>query len=251
MRKVGYILSLLLLLWLTPVLAERIELPPSQLLEPTELMLAQVSDDSSSFKEVIIEQPGVAETSRKNPWRALGASLLIPGWGQRYVGSNLKSKIFFGAEIGFWGALAVFKHEGAWREDDYKLLAQVEAGADLTDKDERFYDVVGFYESREEYNKLGGVYNRDQQYYPDNSFYFWKWNSTEAQQRYRDLKNDSKTYYRNSDFVIGLLVANHVLAAVDAFFAAKRHNRQVSSGWGVDLRVPENGGFIVTLRAGF
>ncbi|MFH2055889.1 MAG: DUF5683 domain-containing protein [bacterium] len=235
-----------------PANAETIELQPSRLLEPTELMLAQVGEDSSSFKDVVLERHGLTEESRKSPWRALGSSLLIPGWGQHYIGSDLKSKVFFGAEVGFLGALAVFRHEGAWREDDYRLLAQLEAGADLTDKDERFYDVVGFYESREDYNKLGGVYNRGQEYYPDNSFYFWKWNSEAAQLRYRDLKNQSKTYYRNSDFVLGLLIANHVVSAVDAFFGAKRHNRRINSGfWGVDLRVPETGGFLVTVRAGF
>jgi hypothetical protein len=250
MRLVGTIAILLLAACSTTGLAASVELPPSRLLAPAELVLAQAVEDSSSFKEV--EKPGLTLEERKSPWRALGSSLVLPGWGQRYVGSDLKSKVFFGAEVGFWSALLVFRKQAGWREDDFRLLAQVEAGADLTDKDERYYDVVGFYESREEYNKLGGVYNRTQEYYPDNSFYFWKWSSESERERYRELKNDSKTYYRNADFALGLLLANHVLSAVDAYFAAKRHNRRVGSGfWGVDLRMPETGGFLVTVRAGF
>lgn len=238
------------LLWFTPGHATEIDLAPSQLLEPTQLILAQAVEDSSSFSEV--KRPDVVDVQPKDPWRAFGSSLLIPGWGQRYIDSGFKSKIFFSAEVGAWAALLVFRREGAWREDDYRLLAQVEAGADLTDKDEHYFDVLGFYDNREEYNKLGGVYNRDQQYFPDNTFYFWKWSSAAARTQYRTLKNDSKSYYRKANFALGVLIANHVLSAVDAYFGAKRHNRHVSSGfWGVDMQVPENGGFLLTVRAGF
>jgi hypothetical protein len=242
---------LISLCWLLPNASlAQIELEPSKLLEPPPLILAQMEDEDEEGGKSFTEIEREGEIERKNPWQALGQSLLIPGLGQRYVGSNLKAGIFIAAEVGFWSALISFRHRGDWYEDDYRLLAEANAGADLTDKDDRYFDVLGFYESREEYNKLGGVYNRDQQYYPDNQFYFWKWDSEESRERYRDLKNRSKSFYRDAEFALGLIVANHVISAVDAYFGAKRHNRQVQSGfWGVDLQ-PEPGGFMLTVRAG-
>ena len=236
-------------LWSSVVFAD-IELPASKLLLPAPIVLAEQQEESKSFTEV--KDPlGLGEDDLKNPWRAFGASLLLPGFGQRYVGSGLKAKIFFSAEVGLWSALLSFRHQAKWREDDYKLLAQVKAGADLTDKGDDFYDHLGFYDSRERYNKLGGIYNIDHIYYPDNSYYFWKWDSEESRLRFRDLKNDSRSFYRKANFTLGFIITNHVLSAVDAFFAAKRHNRHFDSGFGgIDFKMQDGGGFMLTVKVG-
>lgn len=239
------ILILLLLLSAQALLA--IDLPKSQLLRPAEITLAQQTDEQPSFTEVIKPSDGRV---RKSPWRALGMSLLLPGGGQYYVESDVKAKIFAALEIGLWSAFIAFRQQGNWREDDFRLLAEGRAGADLTDKDDRFLDVVGFYDSREEYNKLAGVYTRDRQYFPDNTFYFWKWDSEDSRMKYRELKNDSRSYFRKANFTLGFIIANHVISAADAYFAAKRHNRGIESGFsGINLYLSDTGGLVLTLKA--
>jgi hypothetical protein len=160
--------------------------------------------------------------------------------------------MFFTAEVGFWSALVTFRHLGNWREDDFKNYAVEHAGANLDGKADRFYDVVGFYESREDYNKAGGVTNPGQEYYPNTDYYNWSWSSVAARERYRDLKNDSKSYFRNANFALGLIVANHLLSAVDAYWSVKRHNRNYESGFsGVNLQMRDDGGVEVMLSARF
>lgn len=226
------------------------KLPVSQFAADQKPTIQYQVENGTGYTEV--QDARDADNIRKSPWRAFLMSLILPGSGEQYTGSITKSRIFMAAEVGGWASLISFKHLGKWREDDYKLLAAREAGADVDGKDERYFDVLGFYTSREEYNKVGGAFDRTREYYPDTEAYFWNWNSPAARERYRDLKNDSKSYYRNADFALGFLIANHFLSAVDAFWSAKRHNRGIESGFsGVDLKMLEDGGWQLTLNARF
>jgi hypothetical protein len=241
----------ILVLVLATTASAQIKLQPSQLLRPQPVTSFQIEDQSGEgkgFSEVIRDE----EFTEKNPWQAFLMSFVLPGAGEHYTGSALKSRVFFGAEVSFWSAFVAFRHLGSWREDDYKNYAIEQAGANLDDKEDRFYDILGFYDSREDYNKTGGVTNPGQEYLPNTDNYNWSWSSLAARERYRDLKNDSKSYYRNSDFALGLIIANHFLSAVDAYWSAKRHNRRHESGFsGINLRMREEGGVEVQLSARF
>ncbi len=229
----------------------QIKLAPSQLLKPQPVTSYQAEDQGGGkgFSEVLPEE---GKYTLRRPWQAFLMSFVLPGAGEYYAGSGLKSKIFFGAELGFWSALVSFRQLGSWRKDDYKNYAVDYAGADINGKDDRFFDVLGFYSSREDYNKAGSVTNPGQEYYPNTAFYNWSWSSTATQDRYRSLKNDSKSYYRKSNFALGLVIANHLLSAVDAYWSVKRHNRSHEAGFsGLDLQMLEDGGVALSLSARF
>lgn len=225
-----------------------IMLPPSQLSSSVVAQSDPQTPPASGFSEV---QQG-KERTFKNPWRAFLMSVVLPGAGEHYAGAGLKSKVFFISEVGLWSALISFRHLGNWRKDDYRLQAATAAGADVAGKDDRYFDVLAFYDSREEYNKVAGAYDHTRVYYPDTKTYFWKWESTDARMKYRSLKNDSKSYYRKANFVLGLILANHLISAADAYWSAKRFNRHVESGFsGVDLQLLPEGGWQLNLSARF
>lgn len=226
------------------------KLPASQFASSQKPTIQYQVENGAGYTEVRDDKAG--DNLRKRPWQAFMMSLVIPGTGEQYTGSIVKSRVFMAAELGGWVSLISFKHLGKWRQDDYRLLAATEAGAQVDGKDDRYFDVVGFYDSREEYNKVGGAFDPERPYYPDTDEYFWNWSSEAARKRYRDLKNDSKSYYRNSDFALGFILANHFLSAVDAFWSARRHNRGIESGFsGVDLKMLDDGGWQLTLNARF
>lgn len=225
-------------------------LPVSQFASAPAPTVQQQVEQGSGFTEV--QDQRSAESIRKRPWQAFLMSLILPGAGEQYTGSIIKSRAFMIAEVGGWASLLTFKHLGNWRKDDYRLLAAREAGADVNGKDDRYFDVLGFYGSREEYNKVGGAFDPSRPYYPNTPDYEWNWSSQEARERYRDLKNDSKSYYRNADFALGFILVNHFLSAVDAYWSARRHNRGIESGFsGIDLKMREEGGWQLTLNARF
>jgi len=225
-----------------------IMLPPTQLTPAMIVQSDPQTPPASGFSEV---QQG-KERTFKDPWRAFLMSAVLPGAGEHYAGAGLKSKVFFASEVGLWSALISFRHLGNWRKDDYRLQAATAAAADIAGKDNRYFDILGFYDSREDYNKVAGAYDHARVYYPDTKSYFWKWESADARMKYRGFKNDSKSYYRKANFSLGLILANHLISAADAYWSAKRFNRHVESGFsGVDLRLLPEGGWQVNLSARF
>jgi hypothetical protein len=224
-----------------------IALSPSKLSSPA-IAQSDPQAPTSGFTEV----QQAKERTIKNPWKAFLMSAVLPGTGEHYTGAGFKSKVFLVSEAGLWSALISFRHLGNWRKSDYRLQAIVAASADVSGKDDRYFDVLGFYDSREEYNKVAGAYDHSRVYYPDTKAYFWKWESSDARSKYRNLKNDSKSYYRKANFSLGLLLANHLISAADAYWSAKRFNRHIESGFsGVDLKLLEDGGWQVSLSARF
>ena len=114
------------------------------------------------------------------------------------------------------------------------------------------FDVLGFYDSARITTKSPGPTTTRESTILTPSIYFWKWESTDARMKYRNLKNDSKSYYRKANFSLGLILANHLISAADAYWSAKRFNRHLESGFsGVDLQLLPEGGWQVNLSARF
>jgi hypothetical protein len=166
--------------------------------------------------------------NRKSASKAILLSLAVPGLGELYAGNTKRAVGFFLAEAGVWSTFLLFKHKEQWLEDDYINYAISNAGINPDGKPEFFFDMVGFYDNRDEYNKNSRVYSRSNEFFPEIPEWDWQWQSPEMRHLYREIKNDSKAQARNANFVLGLALANRVVSAVDAWWCAKSYNRQFS-----------------------
>lgn len=61
--------------------------------------------------------------NRKSVWIGAGLSILVPGAGEYYAKSYIKSAIFFGIEAICWGAYAFYTHKGNTTTDDFQNFA--------------------------------------------------------------------------------------------------------------------------------
>jgi hypothetical protein len=165
---------------------------------------------------------------RKSVTTAVLLSLALPGLGELYVGRTGRAAGFFTAEAGIWASYAYFKHKESWLEDDFINFAVQYAGVDPGGKDDFFYDMVGFYDNRDEYNKISRVYTRTNPFFPETPEWDWQWESDVLKAQFRDIKNDSRAQGRNANFTLGLALANRVISAVDAWWSAKSYNRRFS-----------------------
>lgn len=164
----------------------------------------------------------------KSPGRAILYSMLLPGLGEVYVGdSRTKATIFFSTEIGIWSTVLFSRQLGSWKKDDYRQFAIAKAGVDPGGKDDTFWDMVGFHNSRDEYNKISRVYSRDNPFYPETPEWDWQWPSDDFRREYRDIKNDSKSYYRVANFALAGAALNRVVSMFFAWRSAKGHNRSL------------------------
>jgi hypothetical protein len=153
-------------------------------------------------------------------------SFVLPGAGQWYAGERNRAGIFLASEGIAWAAYGYFETVGAIKRSDYETYARVNAGIDPTGKDDDFYRILSFYDSREEYNSAGRIIDPSRPYYSDVSYWDWQWSSAAALEAYRSLRNQKSEAFNRSKFTLGALVLNRLVSAVDAWRTAKSVNRR-------------------------
>lgn len=156
-------------------------------------------------------------SGKKQAWKALALSALIPGAGEYYLGHRGRARIFFTGEALSWVGYGSFRMYGHWRKDDMIRWARDRAGADLSGKSDFHQDMVGFYDDIDQYNNFGRVMDPDRPYLFDTPANHWRWQDTTDQKAYRELKNQSREAYRRANFMIGAMVVNRIVSLVDVF----------------------------------
>ncbi len=154
-------------------------------------------------------------------------SALLPGMGEYYVGHRSKARIFFAVEAATWISFFTYHYYGNWKEDDLINFAATHASANLEGKSKEFQDWVGFYADIDQFNSLGRVQDPERPYLVDNVENHWRWQTSDEQAAYRDLKNRSRDAFRRRDFMIGLAIVNRVVSIIDAVRDAKRSRRVI------------------------
>jgi len=164
-------------------------------------------------------------------------SLLLPGMGELYADSYGSGKYFTIADGVLWGTLIGMSAYSNWQEDNYKTYAA--SLADVVNdgnKDEDFYANIGDYTSVFSYNDQKALErNFDEMY--DEEANFWKWNSTDERRTYRDMWNSSETASNNIQFVVGGLILNRIVSAINAARLVSSYNNRLEEevSWNFSL----------------
>ena len=159
-------------------------------------------------------------------WR----SLLIPGWGQRQFDLGNSATRFAAAEVGLWAAYFGLEHVESIRSDTYRTYASSHSGASTDGKDKQFFDDLGFYDSREQHNRLARIDDGPEaELYPATAGFSWQWDDHSSRERYRELRNSAANVDRQALFVGGLILANHLVSAIHAGRASQRQRDDLSS----------------------
>jgi hypothetical protein len=161
---------------------------------------------------------------RKSLGKAILYSALLPGAGEWYVGHKTKAKYFMAAEAGIWIGFTSFVIYKNWKREDMIQYANQHANAQLEGRDDEFLDLVGFYESIDEYNTLGRATDPQRPFLADTPENHWRWDSEGSIEAFKYIKNSYRESKRRSQFMLGLAVVNRVISIVDAIRDVKRHN---------------------------
>ena len=162
-------------------------------------------------------------------------SLLIPGWGQHHRGQQRSAVRFAVAEAGLWASYFGLRYVADIRATTYRTHATARAGAAPSHKDRQYLDDLGFYASRTDHNRLALVRDgEDAELYPTSAQFFWEWDSEGSRQRYRELRNSAETADRQAVFTTGLVLANHLIAAIHAARGSRSH-RTEDGGVGAEI----------------
>lgn len=208
----------------------------------------RVSGVKAAFMSALV--PGAGEFYTKSYWRAaLFAALEIGFWTANIIYDNKGDKEdermrAFGDEhwneLKYWSKVYAKAFEkGIWEgdqlsdDDDYddytaeniEILRQKESEVGYTHtlprtKTQQYYEMI--YKYLHQFG-VGWDDTPSFTYYDDHANIT---TTTPNINEYRDMRNLSNDYYEVATTMVSLVLANHLLSAIDAAIAAKQHNKK-------------------------
>lgn len=204
----------------------------------------QAISEISQIKD--LDQPLVDDNvkQKKSTGLAIVYSLLLPGMGELYADAYDSGVYFTIADGVLWGTYVGMNVYANWQKDRYISYSQTNAGVTPENKDEDYYATIGEYLDIDQYNDQQAFeYNFDEMY--DTETHFWKWNTSEERKEYRDMWVSSEQTFNDVRFVVGALLLNRVISAINAVRLVSKYNNNLNQevGWNVSLGVqsyPDN-----------
>lgn len=215
---------------------------------------------------------GKVNPNRKSIWIGAGLSILVPGAGEYYAKSYLKSAIFFGIEAICWGAYAFYTHKGNTTTNDFQNFADANwsirryanwlknqqfQGAENINPDEPNLDVlrneINYCEDQnfshtlpdrntnaQQYYELIGKYQNFEAGWVGADLVMTKQNYETIRlpifENYANERQQANNYY--NDATTGAMVAlvNHLLSAADAAWSVTIFNRRLDVQTGMEIK---------------
>ena len=204
----------------------------------------QAISEISQIKD--LDQPLVDDNvkQKKSTGLAIVYSLLLPGMGELYADAYDSGVYFTIADGVLWGTYVGMNVYANWQKDRYISYSQTNAGVTPENKDEDYYATIGEYLDIDQYNDQQAFeYNFDEMY--NTETHFWKWNTSEERKEYRDMWVSSEQTFNDVRFVVGALLLNRVISAINAVRLVSKYNNNLNQevGWNVSLGVqsyPDN-----------
>lgn len=204
-----------------------------------------------SAKQSYLSNNQVGQGGTRSVAKAVLFSAAVPGAGQIYNGSILKSIAFLAIEAGaltghfinqnrgndLEGKFEVFA-DGHWSEDEYWSSVAIDAGLDPNN-----YDLAALREYEREHFSHFLPERKSQQYYENIGKYDQfnaGWDDGENirdrdsafghREDYTLMRKDANDHFKRASNFAAAALFNHVLSALDAGWTAKRHNKQILKG---------------------
>ncbi|MDP7527177.1 MAG: hypothetical protein QF852_06090, partial [Candidatus Marinimicrobia bacterium] len=153
-------------------------------------------------------------------------SLVLPGWGEYSLDNQIRGRIFVLSEtvllLAILGSYSVAQRQ----EKEYKAYAAEHAGIDPIGKDRQFWVDIGNYPSLFTFNEEHLRWRDFNALYEDNDTWAWAWDSSNNRERFENTRIASDSWRLRGSFLIGGVVLNHIVSAIDALYLSKISNIQ-------------------------
>jgi len=184
----------------------------------------KLSDEN--FHDELVNLSYDYASDKKSVGLGIVYSLLLPGMGELYADAYSIGKYFTIADGLLWGTFIGMEVYSNWQENNYQTYAAANADVDNNNKDADYYSTIGNYTSVFSYNEEKALErNYDEMLDPEVDF--WKWNTTDERQTYRDMWTSSEQTSNDIRFVVGGLILNRIASAVNAARLVTAYNNKL------------------------
>lgn len=175
----------------------------------------------------------IGRAESKSPAKAFMFSLIVPGSGQYYLNSRTRGEIYITEEMIGWLAYFYTDYTSNWRIEHYKSYADQHFNYSDNDPGKKSYTEMWHLLKERVYASENLPYEKEGEYYEligklDALEMFWE--SPEQQDYYYNLRQDANRVYKTRNMILGGILVNHIVSAVDALIQAKGLNIKLKSG---------------------
>ncbi len=154
--------------------------------------------------------------SQKSTFKAVGLSLLLPGAGELYLGDKRTGIPLMIADGVIWTLAAGFSFYGDWQASQYKSYAEKYGGVRVDGKDDDFFKTIALYDSRDTYNEITLLYERDRtMLYPETAEWNWQWRTEDEQLKYYDIWTSSEHSWQRFKTCLAAAGVNRIISAIN------------------------------------
>lgn len=206
---------------------------------------ADSNDDNINFNSIDL-------SGKKSTGLAIVYSLLLPGMGELYADKYSSGKYFTIAEGTLWGTYIGMSIYANNQEDNYKTFATVNALVNTEGKDDNYFATISEFEDIESYNDEKALERNFNEMLEPETF-FWKWNSSEERKTYRSMWLSSEQTFNDLRFVVGAMILNRVISAINAARLVSSYNNRVEDelSWNISLGMKSNINLPTSLNLNF
>ncbi|MGA7159578.1 MAG: hypothetical protein WBZ48_01160 [Bacteroidota bacterium] len=177
-------------------------------------------------------QDNLAIPKKKSQATAVLYSLLLPGMGEWYADDFGSGRYSLIAEATLWLTYASFQQYGTWYQNDARQFAVAHASASSNGKNDQFFVNMANFDNVYEYNDQKLRERDAADLYDPASGYFWSWDSDADREHFRALRVSGDRIFNNSRFVIGAVIVNHIVSAINAARLVRHYNKNADEGLG-------------------
>ena len=151
-------------------------------------------------------------------------SLVLPGWGEYSLDNQIRGRIFVLSEtvllLAILGSYSVSQRQ----ETEFRAYAAEHAGISPDGKDRQFWVDIGNYSSLLAFNEEHLRWRDFNALYENNDTWTWVWDSGNNRERFENMRIASDSWRLRGSFLIGGVVLNHIVSAIDALYLSKISN---------------------------
>lgn len=171
--------------------------------------------------------PQITDTPRKGGVKHVFLSLVLPGAGEWALGHKGAAKFFLGTEATLWLGFAASRVYLNVLQNDLEAYAARHAGVIDTDgKADQYWIDVGLAPSIYDFNAEKLLERDLEGTYPEGESFDWTWDSEANRITYAGRRLDRVDWKRNSTLIVGALVLNRLVSAIDVIRLIKKENSE-------------------------
>jgi hypothetical protein len=145
-------------------------------------------------------------------------SALIPGWGQLGFKKSQRARSYFISEGLLILATVGSRQVAHIKKKTYIAYATEHAQVNSSGKDHQYWVDIGNYSTLDDYN-AEHLRNRDtENLYPLGAEWNWVWDSKQNRTSFERMRIQSDQWKQVSTFLIGGIILNHCISAIDALY---------------------------------